>query len=94
MVVDGITVADSTRALRVLETAGAPVYYVPRDDIRMELLEPSSHTTYCEWKGAAGYHTLTRRGPADRRCRVVLPAAESGLRRDPRPPGVLRREGR
>ena len=59
VVVDGITVADSTRALRVLETAGAPVYYVPREDIRMELLEPSSHTTYCEWKGAAGYHTLT-----------------------------------
>jgi uncharacterized protein (DUF427 family) len=59
VVVEGVTVADSSHALRVLETAGAPMYYVPREDVRMDLLEPSSHTTVCEWKGAARYHTLS-----------------------------------
>lgn len=56
--VGGATIAESTRALRVLETAGAPVYYVPRDDVRMDLLRPSPHRTWCEWKGEASYWSL------------------------------------
>jgi len=59
VVVDGVTVADSAQALRVLETAGAPVYYVPPEDVRMDLMATSSHSTFCEWKGAARYHTLS-----------------------------------
>ncbi|MEO8626250.1 MAG: DUF427 domain-containing protein [Candidatus Limnocylindrales bacterium] len=58
VVVDGLTIADSTRALRVLETAGPPVYYLPPDDVRLDLLERSAHATQCEWKGAAAYYTL------------------------------------
>jgi uncharacterized protein (DUF427 family) len=58
VVVDGIAVGDSTRALRVLETAGPPVYYLPLDDVRTDLLEPSDRATFCEWKGAASYRTL------------------------------------
>jgi uncharacterized protein (DUF427 family) len=58
VVVDGIDVATSTRALRVLETAGAPVYYVPRDDVRMDLLVPIDRRTTCEWKGVAGYFAI------------------------------------
>jgi len=58
VVVDGTTIADSTRALRVLETAGAPVYYLPAADVRTDLLRPSPHRTFCEWKGDASYHTL------------------------------------
>lgn len=58
-VVDGITIANTTRALRVLETAGAPVYYVPPGDVRMDLLRRSPHGTVCEWKGPADYHSLT-----------------------------------
>jgi uncharacterized protein (DUF427 family) len=61
-VVDGVTIADSTQALRVLETAGPPVYYVPPADVRMDLLQPSAHTTFCEWKGDATYHTLVLGG--------------------------------
>jgi uncharacterized protein (DUF427 family) len=63
-VVDGVTIADSTNALRVLETAGAPVYYVSPDDVRLDLFRSSPHRTVCEWKGTAIYHTL------------VLPARE------------------
>jgi uncharacterized protein (DUF427 family) len=55
----GEVVADSTRALRVLETAGAPVWYVPRDDVRMDLLRPAAgRQTFCEWKGQASYFDL------------------------------------
>ena len=49
-------VADTRDALRVLETAGAPAWYLPRSDVRMDLLRPvPGKTTYCEWKGSASY---------------------------------------
>jgi uncharacterized protein (DUF427 family) len=56
VVIDGVTVADTTHGQRVLETAGAPVYYFPPEDVRMDLLERSERTTICEWKGDAIYH--------------------------------------
>jgi uncharacterized protein (DUF427 family) len=55
VVVDGVALAETTRGYRVLETAGAPVYYVPADDVRMDLLRPSPRTSSCEWKGDAAY---------------------------------------
>lgn len=55
VIVEDIVVADSARALRVLETAGPPTYYVPAEDVRMDLLTPAEGTTICEWKGEAGY---------------------------------------
>jgi uncharacterized protein (DUF427 family) len=58
VVVGGIVLADSTRALRVLETAGAPVYYVPPSDVRRDLLVPIDRSTTCEWKGHASYWTI------------------------------------
>jgi uncharacterized protein (DUF427 family) len=58
VVVDGTVIADSHRAMRVLETAGAPVYYLPREDIRMDLLAPSAGSSHCEWKGRASYWSL------------------------------------
>ena len=58
VVVDGVVVADSSRALRVLETAGAPVYYVPREDVRAAVIRPSTGSSHCEWKGAASYWSI------------------------------------
>jgi uncharacterized protein (DUF427 family) len=58
VVVDGIVVADSTRALRVLETSHPPSYYIPAADVRTDLLEASPRTTVCEFKGRAAYRTL------------------------------------
>ena len=55
IVIDGVTVADTTRAFRVLETSHPPTYYLPPEDIRMDLLRPSSGSSVCEWKGAASY---------------------------------------
>lgn len=62
VVVDGEALADTARGLRVLETAGAPVYYVPVGDILMERLVASAHASFCEWKGSAAYVTYDHGG--------------------------------
>ncbi|MGW1941793.1 DUF427 domain-containing protein [Streptomyces goshikiensis] len=59
----GVTLADSHRCLRVLETSHPPVFYVPPADVRVELLSDSGRRSACEWKGMATYWTL--RGAAD-----------------------------
>jgi uncharacterized protein (DUF427 family) len=52
----GAVLADSTRALRVLETSHPPTVYVPADDVRGDLLAASdARSTWCEFKGAARY---------------------------------------
>lgn len=56
---NGQTVADTLGAVLLLETRHAPVYYVPRDDVRMNFLERTSHRTTCPHKGDASYWTLT-----------------------------------
>lgn len=54
----GEIVAETADALRLDEARYAPCYYVPRKDVRMELLERSDHTTHCPFKGDAAYYTL------------------------------------
>lgn len=54
----GEVIASSGRAFRVLETSHPPVYYLPPDDVRMDLLTRASGSSYCEWKGHAGYYDL------------------------------------
>lgn len=51
----GHTVADTRRAHRVLETSQPPSYYCDPADVQRHLLRPSTHTTFCEWKGLATY---------------------------------------
>ena len=61
------TIADSTRALRVLETSHPPTFYFPPDDVAMEYLHPARGRSHCEWKGRARYLDLVvgdRRSPA------------------------------
>ena len=53
-----IVVVDTTRAVRVLETASPPTFYLPPDDIAMELLEPAPGASRCEWKGEARYWSV------------------------------------
>ncbi len=55
VMMEGVAVADSRRAVRVLETAGPPTYYVPPEDVRTDLLVPAQGHTVCEWKGTASY---------------------------------------
>jgi uncharacterized protein (DUF427 family) len=63
----GELIADSRRAVEMHEThvgkVVAPVvYYVPREDVRMERLARSDHQTHCPFKGDASYYSLTE-GP-------------------------------
>jgi uncharacterized protein (DUF427 family) len=51
----GHVVAETSGGVRVLETAGAPCYYLPSSDVRTELLRPAAGETRCEWKGRATY---------------------------------------
>ena len=52
----GEVLADSTHALRVLETSHPPTIYVPPTDVRRDLLtESGARSSWCEFKGAARY---------------------------------------
>ena len=48
-------VAETRRALRVLETSQAPGYYLPLEDVLIGVLEPVGGGSWCEWKGNASY---------------------------------------
>lgn len=58
----GETIADSTAAHLLFETRHLPVYYFPRADVRMDLLRPTEHHTYCPYKGTASYWTIAAGG--------------------------------
>jgi uncharacterized protein (DUF427 family) len=52
----GVVLADSSQALRVLETSHPPTIYIPPSDIRLDLVTDSAaRGTWCEFKGAAHY---------------------------------------
>ena len=55
-------VADSERALILCERGYEPVYYFPPEDVDFSLLEPTEHTTYCPYKGHAGYYSIPAGG--------------------------------
>jgi uncharacterized protein (DUF427 family) len=56
--VAGVIVAESARAVRVLETAGPPCWYLPTGDVRTDFLRSVADTTVCEWKGVASYYDI------------------------------------
>lgn len=58
VVVAGEVVAESRRAKLLFETGLMPVYYLPEDDVRDDLLEPTGTSTHCPFKGDASYWTI------------------------------------
>ena len=62
----GQIVADSTRAVRCEETGHGPVHYIPEQDMRLELMRPTDHKTYCPFKGDCSYWTLVVDGGKQR----------------------------
>jgi uncharacterized protein (DUF427 family) len=59
VVLGGVTIADSIRALRVLETSHPPNYYVPPEDVDGGCLTRSDRRSFCEFKGLARYWSIT-----------------------------------
>lgn len=55
VVINGETVADTRRPYLLFETSLPTRYYIPQEDVRMDLLEPSSLVTHCPYKGTATY---------------------------------------
>jgi uncharacterized protein (DUF427 family) len=51
-------IARSRRAVRVLETASPPSFYLPPQDVDLSCLTPDTGSSYCEWKGRAQYYSL------------------------------------
>jgi uncharacterized protein (DUF427 family) len=75
VVFGGETVADSRRVKLMHEAGHLPVYYFPEEDVRMDLLEATDHTTHCPFKGDASYWSV----------RVGEEVAENGVWSYPEP---------
>lgn len=57
--IDGVTIAETRRPHLLFETSLPTRYYIPREDVRMELLTPTAHRTQCPYKGVAQYWSVT-----------------------------------
>ena len=62
VVIDGETVADSSNGSFLFETGLPPRYYLPKTDVRMDLMTPTSRVTACPYKGNARYWSATVNG--------------------------------
>jgi uncharacterized protein (DUF427 family) len=60
--VNGDVIAESTDVVKVEEDGNPPRYYFPREDVKMERLEPSATTTKCPFKGQAHYFDVSSNG--------------------------------
>lgn len=60
--IDGILVADTHRPVLLFETGLPTRFYIPREDVRLDLFQPSDLTTGCPYKGTAGYWSWQRDG--------------------------------
>lgn len=56
--VDGVTVAESHQPRILFETGLPPRYYLPLNDLRLDLLAPSDTVSQCPYKGTANYWHL------------------------------------
>ena len=58
VVIDGHTVAESRRPHLVFETNHPVRYYIPQEDVRMDMLVPSATQSRCPYKGPASYWSV------------------------------------
>lgn len=66
LALNGVTLASSGRALALFETHLPIRWYLPRDDVRMDLLSRSNTRTTCAYKGHASYFSLPEAGRSGR----------------------------
>lgn len=62
VVLGGVEVCRTSRALRVLETSHPPAWYLPVADWLPGSLETAAGSSFCEWKGVASYLTVVGGG--------------------------------
>jgi uncharacterized protein (DUF427 family) len=55
-----VVIAETYNSQRILETSHPPVYYIPPEDVKLDqYFKATSRSTFCEWKGAASYYTIS-----------------------------------
>jgi uncharacterized protein (DUF427 family) len=64
----GRVIADSTAALRILETSHPPTIYVPPSDFVAGCLLPAPGSSFCEFKGVATYLDVVAGDRREARC--------------------------
>lgn len=52
---DDLIIAETRQAVRILETASPPTFYLPPESINMDYLNEAEGSSLCEWKGEAQY---------------------------------------
>ncbi|WP_036963461.1 DUF427 domain-containing protein [Promicromonospora kroppenstedtii] len=62
VVVGGEVVAESRRPVVLVQTGQPPRYYLPRVDVRMDLLRPTGTVSFCAYKGTAAYWSVVAGG--------------------------------
>ena len=62
----GHVIADSDNALSLKEHVYPSVFYVPREDVAMNLLERTQLHTTCPYKGEASYYSLAADGAVEK----------------------------
>jgi uncharacterized protein (DUF427 family) len=58
----GKTIADSTNALVLEEANYPPRFYIPRQDVAMDMLTRTEHASHCPYKGDASYFSIAAGG--------------------------------
>lgn len=58
VVFNGETIAETDAAITMHEASYPPVYYLPRGDVRAEVLNRTDHSTHCPFKGDASYWSI------------------------------------
>ena len=80
----GVTIAQTRRAVRTLETSHPPSSYIPPDDIAPGVLIPAEGSSFCEWKGRARYFDVVAGAERRERAAWFYP--------DPTPPFAMLRD--
>jgi len=68
---DGVVLADSTRPVALFETSLPVRWYLPAEDVRMDLLSPSATRSTCAYKGVASYLSVATHGVGGDRGRDI-----------------------
>ena len=55
---DNVVIARTLASYKVMETASPPTFYIPPQDVDLDVLVRMAGTTVCEWKGAASYWAM------------------------------------
>ena len=92
--IGGVVVADSSRPVMLFETHLPTRYYLPRDDVRMDLLDADGHDDGVRLQGPRRLLVGHRRRRDDRRRGVELRATPQLRHGGGRPHLLLQRAGR